>query len=833
MCRPYGSAAEDLKCIEPDDLGDVDIVIFPNSDNLLIHDEMIEYLPENPMHVRIKGAHHPVLKSCLVEDTEYVATAALKKFHPVIYGSSAFSLINFLGRATELMSRNEVSSFQRSYYHLKNNTTSPAVTVNVEKSFATALEDVEMLKDPQNVANLDPTSWEWFAHRFCTAREIDLARVYTEVANELSDFVNDLEMSLNEQGANIVPGIFRELFERTSWYGDLKTRISEIENPSQPGGEIIMENWSDEELVDNQRPDVAHRNKRGKEECSQNSDDIQRFAEDWTSISSESTTRNPPENSDQFPAEKRIGMRVTEMGKDLNNRSEKTRDGQSAEQENPNDSKADEQHFATKERVISKRQQHNTNGSQEDEAIIQKEMFIRDRFSRHTTEIVKDSLQDTQFKDPRKAKLHKVVCGIDYVPALKSLDWPEVALEWIKRQRKWPPHFIVDRVIQEGFHLVVKPPKNGGSCECDFRLSFANAEYLLSQEMNEIQRECYRGLKKYHRAYLSTEPKSLVTFHLKNILLQTIEETGTEMWTESNRAECMMKLLANLMGALRKKDLRHFFVRSYNLFCADYIESPEILRLLADKVEQIMDNPMRFTKMLIQTNTDRDKRQIKKEQCVPSKKLTPSAEPKTAWKKQSYGQVKKPPTIGSDNTQRKQMEVTRQSHGLMTSYRYHDLKESFLNISKELTDIAFEEDESNRPIASLDAQERSLVDDLREMKRNFNIQVDQFPKMFDSGWLVVSCKVWFSNEPSMRRRVLLGIRGVIELYKYLLKQDDFAAGNADALISRLLNHTVEDPFDVSHIVPVGAGKQLACRTYYKLESRQTQKPQRFDDIPLD
>ena len=28
LFRPYGSAAEDLKCIEPDDVGDVDIVIY-------------------------------------------------------------------------------------------------------------------------------------------------------------------------------------------------------------------------------------------------------------------------------------------------------------------------------------------------------------------------------------------------------------------------------------------------------------------------------------------------------------------------------------------------------------------------------------------------------------------------------------------------------------------------------------------------------------------------------------------------------------------------------------------------------------------------------------
>ena len=59
LFRPYGSAAEDLKSEEADDVGDVDLLVFPDSENLLIHEEMIEYLSEHPMHVRIKGAGHP------------------------------------------------------------------------------------------------------------------------------------------------------------------------------------------------------------------------------------------------------------------------------------------------------------------------------------------------------------------------------------------------------------------------------------------------------------------------------------------------------------------------------------------------------------------------------------------------------------------------------------------------------------------------------------------------------------------------------------------------------------------------------------------------------
>ena len=147
--------------------------------------------------------------------------------------------------------------------------------------------------------------------------------------------------------------------------------------------------------------------------------------------------------------------------------------------------------------------------------------------------------------------------------------------------------------------MVVKAPKNGGNPECDFRISFSHAEFLLSQEINEIQRECYRCLKTYHRVYLSTDAKGLISFHLKNIFLRTIEEGGGEMWIESRRAECMWKLFANLLKALRERHLPHYFIRSYNLFGIDYIEDPAILESLTQRVEQIMENPVKFAEELI------------------------------------------------------------------------------------------------------------------------------------------------------------------------------------------------------------------------------------------
>ena len=585
LFRPYGSVAEELKCIEPDDVGDVDIVIYPDSNNLTIHEELIEYLPENPMHVRIKGADHPVLKSCLVEDTEYVATSVLKTFHPAIYGPSVPSLVDviiFVTAGPLMMLRTpEQSSLLQSTYQLKNKEASPALTF----SFSRPLN-----RQPNNSFH-----------------------VYREGLRKEATNVTDFEKSSDHQEG-----------------------------------------------------------------------------------------------------------------------------------------------------------------------------------------------------------------GVDIVPAFKAPGWPIVAQEWIRRERKWPSQEVIDQILQEGFHLVVKAPKKGGNLECDFRISFANAEFLLSRELNEVQRECYRCLKKFHRAYLSTKPKSLVSFHLKNLFLQTVEETGAEMWTQSNRVECMMKLFRNLLEALRKRDLRHFFVRSYNLFSVDYIEDLNILEPLVEICEKINENPMQFVRKLTQRQNSE---QTKKEQnCMPA--LT------------TQGQSDVHQDVSCKGTEFK--EAINQEKISITSFCYHDLRDIFLSTSKEMTDLAFKDPHCN--LQSLHSLEKSIIEDLREIEKYQIIQVSDFPKMFDMCWDTAYFKIVFSQEPNIRICILDGIKSVLEWCKYLLKQEDSGTGKKEAVIKQILDPSFEDSFHLLRHVSIAIiGFQfisLFRRIFRGGKVRLRQGPAQApkviqEDIPLD
>ena len=95
----------------------------------IINEELLEYSLENPLHVKIKGGGHPVLKSCLVEETEYVATSALKNLHSAIFESAFPLFVDFLSCLFQSASEKE-SPFPFTA-HLKNNATSPAVTLNI------------------------------------------------------------------------------------------------------------------------------------------------------------------------------------------------------------------------------------------------------------------------------------------------------------------------------------------------------------------------------------------------------------------------------------------------------------------------------------------------------------------------------------------------------------------------------------------------------------------------------------------------------------------------------------------------------------------------------
>ena len=574
----YGSSAEDLHV---DLLPDLDVLIFPTTDELMIDDELIEYcFPSNPLHVRIRGTGHPVLQSCLAENTEYVATSALKNFHSAIFGPVSITNIADMFPFTSTMPGLPPS--------VKNSMTGPAIKFT--------------------------SDWQSFARKL----------------------LNKCKRTLHK---------------------------------------------------------------------------------------------------------------------------------------------------------------HHCKGGEE-ESIVDSTCLLIGGGNEYFSESIESFLSTGKIL-------------IEFIPAFRCLSWPMVAQEWRKRQRKWPSPDVVDKVIREGFHLVVKAPKKGGNPECDFRISFSHAEYLLSQEINEIQRECYRCLKTYHRVYLSTEAKGLISFHLKNIFLRTIEETGGEIWIESRRAECMWKLFANLLKALGERHLPHYFVQSYNLFDIDYIEDPAILESLTERVEQIMENPVKFAEELILLTQGKRSSPVQEQEQMNS----PSNQLQSALMLFSW--------LKKDKTERVRQETTRKvCRGTMK-----DLIENINN-----ADCILE---------NLDPVERTVVEDLREMQKesssfgNFNFLLPISVGMFS--WFDYTCNL---NDINLRHHVLALVKQVTEFVKYLMLLYGAAKGPKD-ILRHMLDPASENPIDWNLVFPPGLSleedekEMILTEVKHLLEALLGDANNNEDDIPLD
>ncbi|KAL9960428.1 hypothetical protein ACROYT_G033883 [Oculina patagonica] len=178
----------------------MDFMIFTNSDNLMNREELLEYSFENPLHVRIRGGDHPVLQSCLVDDTEYVATSALKNFCPAIFGSSSSFLVDFLSLFCQLMPRDDLQLGFTA--RLKNNATSPAVTLNMSQLLGSSIYEYwEMLKvDSLNVPiKKAAAEVEYIVHFLCVIRGSNYTREHAELLNDFLLFMKDA-MEISSDG---------------------------------------------------------------------------------------------------------------------------------------------------------------------------------------------------------------------------------------------------------------------------------------------------------------------------------------------------------------------------------------------------------------------------------------------------------------------------------------------------------------------------------------------------------------------------------------------------------------------------------------------------------
>jgi len=965
MLRAYGSSAEDLQFYSPGDAGDIDLMVSPRSQSLMIYEERLEYSLEHPLHVRIKGSDHPMLQSCLVENTPYVATSALKNFSPAIFGSYVPFLVDCVSEVSRLISKYGFP-LRFTAYLKKENTNSPAITLCMSDLLGTISKYREQLKiDSQSVSmNKAAAEMECIIHVLFVVNGIDYTREHAEIVNDYLSllvaagnagkdipflvFVSDLWKKLQTFFTRV-----KEIESRSSnktlhndehktvapenWTGDERGSPTDAENcprmtlTSNGNSCVSVQSQSGDTYTDYRYPMVFESTSKPSTMKSDSANHLHQFSNNPISPCKQRDAGNDLEckieKKEKLDCNKDLGESNTDRQPEVKKEEIAWDNGEEKEAKDENESnelekwlfrwvelmlKGDERGSATDAEnyprmtltpngnscVSVQSQSGDTYTDYRYPMVFEstsKPSTMKSDFANHLhqfpnnpispckqrgagddleckrekkeklecnkhlgesntdrqpevrkEEIAWDNGEEKKAKDQNESNelekrllrlaelmlscrrkktletkfvdMERVKNGIDLIPAFRSYGWPKVARDWINRERKWPSPDIVSKVITEGYHLVAKSAKLNGNPDCDFRISFSHAEYLLSQEMNEIQRDCYVCMKKIHHAYLRTQPKSLVSFHLKNILLQTIEETGAEIWTNSNRAECMIILLQNLLTALTKRDLRHFFVRSYNLFGVDYIANPQNLELLAMKVEEILENPKRFSKQLIQSRGtgERTKENTKEEHVsqkrIPEDEQSASSKPATAQgndkleESLSKGSCAIQPKKENEAVPLMQAKAPLESCSAR-SYRYHDLKDAYQVVTEELIQMASHDG------ATMNLLEMSLVKDIAELVREHNIPVGALPGLFNVLWHKRGYYwIWISSEPDIRHRIVVAIQGGVELLKHHLKQNDFWEGKNgetyEVFFDRIFDPAVEYPSHLGRVLPSDNFNQL-------------------------
>ncbi|CAB4013949.1 Hypothetical predicted protein [Paramuricea clavata] len=175
----------------------------------------------------------------------------------------------------------------------------------------------------------------------------------------------------------------------------------------------------------------------------------------------------------------------------------------------------------------------------------------------------------------------------DVVLAIFCEGWPSCAREWITRKRLWPDMNSVEKISNNGYHIVPKSSPDG-----DFRLSFSCVETMLVETLIPLQRRVMRAFKavvKYHENTWSPNLKNIISsYHLKTIAFWHFERTSQESWTEDTLVHHLVALLEELAEALRIQNLPMYFMPKVNL--VQDVDNPEVTLDLMEKISQLSQN---------------------------------------------------------------------------------------------------------------------------------------------------------------------------------------------------------------------------------------------------
>ncbi|CAG2187853.1 unnamed protein product [Mytilus edulis] len=149
---------------------------------------------------------------------------------------------------------------------------------------------------------------------------------------------------------------------------------------------------------------------------------------------------------------------------------------------------------------------------------------------------------------------------------------PPVLLKWANRTRKtWPLQSTIEEALEQGCHVISLPSKISSDefTEVEFRLGYGAMEKLLTESLNDCQKQCYILLKITLKEYIEPqfpEEDIVSSYVMKMLIFWMSEETDSDTWRPECLLDCLDMCLGRLFDWVESGYCPNFFIPEYNLF---------------------------------------------------------------------------------------------------------------------------------------------------------------------------------------------------------------------------------------------------------------------------
>ena len=158
----------------------------------------------------------------------------------------------------------------------------------------------------------------------------------------------------------------------------------------------------------------------------------------------------------------------------------------------------------------------------------------------------------------------------DIVRAYRCRSWPNAALEWLDRERKydWPPQDLIENMKKLGFFVVRIGHPHGSERDLEWRISLSLQERLLMFSLNHTQFKCYILLKMVKKDYINKKlgVEAVSSYHCKTCLFYMIENTPGDLWQPKNLLACLKGCLKRLYIWVKSGICPNYFIPKENMF---------------------------------------------------------------------------------------------------------------------------------------------------------------------------------------------------------------------------------------------------------------------------